>query len=462
MIENDGMRDAARITEARRRRVRGPGWVWVIPVAALIFAGWLGVKEWVIGGNEISVRFAQAEGVNSGAAVRYKGMKVGSVEAVSLSDDLGHVVLKLSIDGSVRQHLGADSMFWIEKPQIAQGDIMGVVSGPHVEVRPVDGELARSFAGREQPPVQTPATAGRSFALTADAARGLSSGGPVLFHGIKVGHILGTGLDKTKQRAAVRVFVEEQYADVVTDSSVFWSAGGVSVSTDHGINIDLPSLTSVLTGAVAFDTPGIFGGSPAKADATFSLYPGKDEAEAMPGGPRFAYSVAFPQTQAGLAPGASVTLEGRQVGRVYDVGFGTGANGKGPAVTVRLTLDATAFDIDARSAASRDDLRDRLNRAVAGLVDKGLRAKVTDGGVLSGPRVDLAIVGGAPPAKLELGHRPPIIPAAPDSDTKPGAALARELSSEQGGSRQSAPDKPSAPAGQPGQSAPKGSTSGNP
>ena len=218
----------------------------------------------------------------------------------------------------------------------------------------------------------------------------------------------------------------------------------------------------MLTGAVAFDTPGVFRGSPAKADATFTLYPGKNEAEAMPGGPRFAYSVAFPQTQAGLAPGASVTLEGRQVGRVYDVGLGTGASGKGPAITVRLTLDATAFNIDASSAASRDDLRDRLNQAMAALVDKGLRANVTAGGILSGPRVNLAMVGGAAPAKLDLGHRPPVIPAASGSSTKPGAALAKELSSKKGGSPPAAPDKAAAPAGQRGQSAPQGSTDGGP
>ena len=292
--------------------------------------------------------------------------------------------------------------------------------------------------------------------LTAADASGLSSGGPVLFHGIDVGHILGTTLDETKQQVEVRVFVEQKYADLVTGSSVFWNAGGVSVSTTNGFNVDLPSLASVLKGAVAFDTPATFRGSPAEADATFTLYSGADKAEAMPGGPRFAYSVAFPQTEAGLGPGASVTLEGRPVGRVYDVGFGTRASGKGPAVTVRLTLDATAFDIDASSAASRDDLRDRLNQAVAALVDKGLRAKVTDGGVLSAPRVDLAIVDGAAPAKLDLGHRPPLIPVVPDSGKEPGAGLAKELSSEKGGSPQPAPDKAATPVGQSGQSAPEG------
>ena len=465
MSEDDGMRTEANVPEARRRRVRGPGWVWIIPVAALIFAGWLGVKEWVIGGNEISVRFPQAEGVSSGAAVRYKGMKVGSVDAVKLSDDLGHVELELSLDGRVRQHLGANSMFWIEKPQITQGDITGIVSGPHVDVRPVDGKPAQRFTGHEEPPVRTPAAPGRSFVLTANSASGLSSGGPVLFHGIEVGHILGTRLDETRHQVNVRVFVEKKYANLVTGSSVFWNAGGLSVSTTHGINVDLPSLASVLKGALAFDTPETFRGSSAEANARFTLYPGKDEAEAMPGGPRFAYSVTFPQTQESLAPGASVMLDGRQVGRVYKVGLVTGvsakgASDKGPAVTVRLTLDATAFNIDASSAASRDDLRHRLNQAVARLVDKGLRAKVTGGGILGGPRIELAIVDGGAPAKLDVGHRPPVIPAAPRSSMTLGAGLAKKLSSKQGSSPQSAPKGASAPAGQRGQSAPKGSTNG--
>ncbi|HZD90335.1 MAG TPA: MlaD family protein, partial [Pseudolabrys sp.] len=411
------------------------------------------------GGNEIGVRFAQAEGVSAGAAVRYKGMKVGSVEAVKLADDLGHVELDLNIDGRVRQHLGAQSMFWIAKPQIAQGNIMGIVSGPHVEVRPVDGKPAQSFIGLAKPPVGTPAAPGHVFVLTADDASGMSSGGPVLFHGIQVGHILGTRLDETTQHAQVRVFVEKKYAGLVTGSSVFWNAGGVSVSTAHGINIDLPSLTSVLKGAVAFDTPETFRGSPAKAGTAFTLYPGKAKAEAMPGGARFAYAATFPQTQ-GLAPGASVTLQGRQVGRVYAVGSGTAAGGKGPGATVRLTLDAAAFNIDARAAASRDDLRHRLNQAVAALVGKGLRAEVRGGGVLSGPGIALAIVNGAAPAKLDVGHRPPVIPAAAGGSTEPGAALAKKLSSQQQGSApNAAPDKVAAPAGQRGASAPQGQSS---
>jgi len=97
---------------------------------------------------------------------------------------------------------------------------------------------------------------------------------------------------------------------------------------------------------------------------------------------------------------------------------------------------------------------------MAALVGKGLRAKVTGGGILSGPRIDLSTVNGATPAKLDLGHRPPVIPATSGSSTKPGAALAQKLSSKQGTSPQAAPDKASTPARQHGQSAPKGSTDG--
>ena len=50
------------LPEAQRRKARWPGWVWIIPLAALAFGVWLGVKYWIGGSGDVTVRFAGAEG----------------------------------------------------------------------------------------------------------------------------------------------------------------------------------------------------------------------------------------------------------------------------------------------------------------------------------------------------------------------------------------------------------------
>ena len=74
--------------EAHRRKRRWPGWVWVIPLAALAFGIWLGVKYWVGGSGDVTVRFARTEGLSMGAPVRYRGVQVGRVKGVNLGEDL--------------------------------------------------------------------------------------------------------------------------------------------------------------------------------------------------------------------------------------------------------------------------------------------------------------------------------------------------------------------------------------
>ena len=80
---------------------------------------------------------------------------------------------------------------------------------------------------------------------------------------------------------------------------------------------------------------------------------------------------------------------------------------------VEIGVDALALDPQAGAANTRDALGERLNQAIAKLVQNGLRAKVVSGGFLStGKSVELAMTPGAEPAGLDRSHQPPAIPAA--------------------------------------------------
>src|SRR5699024_10023738 len=98
--------------------------------------------------------------------------------------------------------------------------------------------------------------AGRVFVLTDETGEGLTAGAPVTYRGIRVGRVLGKrlGEDGTIE---FPVFVEGDFAGLVRAATVFWRAGGLSVDTAGGLDVDFPSLAALATGAVAFETPEV-------------------------------------------------------------------------------------------------------------------------------------------------------------------------------------------------------------
>jgi paraquat-inducible protein B len=400
------------LPEARRCRSRWAGWFWAIPLAALALVGWLAAREWLLESGDVTVVFARAEGLSPGASVQYRGANVGRVKDIRLADNLAHVKVVLNMEGPITDHIGAGTLFWIERPGLAQGQIKNLIAGSHVGVQPADGEPQRVFDGLEEPPVMPAYQPGRRFVLTATDAGGLSAGSSVLFRGVEVGRVLGTRLDETNGLVEVPIVVDQKHADLVHQASAFWRAGGVSISMASGIDIDLPSLQSLISGAIAFDTPEVFAGPAARPEAVFPLYDSRDAAKAVPGGPVFPYFVQFPQAVGGLARGAPVTLQGRRIGHVARVRFDTDPGTGNFATPVEITIDAVALGIQTDGVKTREELRDRLDQMIAKLVEDGLRAKIASGGFLSsGPAIDLAIVSGAPPAALDRQHDPPAIPA---------------------------------------------------
>jgi paraquat-inducible protein B len=405
------------LPEACWRNTRWPGWVWIIPLAALAFGIWLGVKYLAGGSGEVTVHFARAESLTVGAPVRYRGVTVGHVKAINLGDDLHHVSVMLGIDEPVREHIGAGTEFWIVQPELVKGHIKSLMAGSYIEVEPVAGAHKTVFEGLEAPPVRPADQPGRHFILTAGDASGLARGAPILYRGVAVGRVLGLRLDESRKQAEIYIFVKAADADLVRRDTEFWRAGRVSVSMAQGFNVHLPSLQTVLSGAIAFETPEIFAGPPASADAIFPLHSSRATAEAAASGPAFSYFIEFPKGVGGLARGAPVTLGGRRVGGVEKVGLPTEKKSKGFSTPVEISINALALDLRAGAPKTRKELHKELNQKLAKLIENGLRAKVSSGGLLSGSSVKLEIVSSAPPASLNEEHKPPAIPAAAPSKT---------------------------------------------
>src|SRR5581483_3223296 len=113
-LGHGAMTDVKR-TESGKRRTRWPGWIWSVPIAAVALVVWLLLRALSTNGIKVTVVFDNAEGLKAnGSDVTYRGVQVGEVTGVDLTDDQRHVNVSLSIDREMKRALNAGTRFYLE------------------------------------------------------------------------------------------------------------------------------------------------------------------------------------------------------------------------------------------------------------------------------------------------------------------------------------------------------------
>ncbi len=229
-------------------------------------------------GTSVEIRLDRGDGLGAGTPIRYKGLEVGEVDSVTLSDDLGHVVLRARITAAESRIARTGTQFWVVRPELGlmrTANLDTLVSGPYLEVAPgKSGAAAQArFVGQEREPQK----AGEGLALVLSAARlgSIKPGNAVTYREVKVGEVTGYELGQTADRVLIRVLIEPRYAALVHTGSRFWetSGFGVDFSLFKGASLRTDSLESLIEGGVAFATPdGERMGQRARPGQTFALF----------------------------------------------------------------------------------------------------------------------------------------------------------------------------------------------
>jgi paraquat-inducible protein B len=412
------------MTEPREARIQRRRFapIWLVPIAAVAIAGWLGWKTYGQRGPLITITFGSAEGIEAGRTrVMLRNVEVGMVEFLDLTRDLSRVEVHARLRSDLKDHLTTGTRFWVVRPRLGVGGVSGLgtlFSGVYIEMEPGQGKETETFKGLEEPPVLPPSGEGRTFVLRAGSLGSLSRGSPVYYRGVSVGEVLGATLAPDAQSVAVNVFVHAPHDQLVRPETRFWNASGIEVSAGGGAGFRAraESLQAVILGGIAFDTRAEgLNEPPSSKDTEFELYPDKDSAQNTPYVPQVSYLADFGGSIRGVDVGTPVELLGIRVGRVTDVRL-EGQEGR-LHVPVTLTLDPERVLLRQGELPTEGlQLKQSTDAQMALLVARGLRAELQSASLLTGAKVvALAFHPNAPKARLGVGGQYPEIPTIPGS-----------------------------------------------
>jgi paraquat-inducible protein B len=257
----------------RRRRVLRL--IWIVPVMAIAVAAYLVWYRMQDYGPQITVTFSDGGGLRVGqTAVRYRGVQVGEVTGVTLSEDEKKAVVRIRLAKSGAGIAREGSTFWIVRPRVGFGQITGlttVLSGPEINVIPgkQDNPVKTEFAGLESPP--SAIEGGLRIVLRAERPK-MRADAPVYYRGVEVGIVQKLDLAPNALSADVHVVIYPRFAALVREGSSFWDVSGLNIRAGvlKGFELQFESLRAFITGGIEFSTPP--GTARAKQGTVFFLY----------------------------------------------------------------------------------------------------------------------------------------------------------------------------------------------
>jgi paraquat-inducible protein B len=237
--------------------------IWFIPFIALIFGGWLAIKAISEQGVFITIEFENGSGiVPKKTEVRYKGLVTGLVSKVEPSDDLKSVIAEVEMTQSFTDYLTNKTKFWLVSADISLQGVSGLetlVSGSYINIIPDTDKKSRSqdhFIALNEAPELDMTTPGLHLTLKASVLGSISEDSPITFKQIPIGYVTGYHYVEDSQDININIFIEQEYAHLIKENSLFWNMSGVQINASiaAGVKINTGSLGSILGGGIAVDT----------------------------------------------------------------------------------------------------------------------------------------------------------------------------------------------------------------
>ncbi|WP_200550656.1 PqiB family protein [Kosakonia sp. LAM2021] len=351
-------------TEARIKTKRRISPFWLLPVIALLIAGWLIWSSYEDRGNTITIDFMSADGIVAGRTpVRYQGVEVGTVQDIRLSEDLKKIEVRASIKSNMKDALRSETQFWLVTPKASLAGVSGLdalVGGNYIGMMPGKGEPQEHFTALDTQPKYRLNNGELMIHLHAPDLGALNNGSLVYFRKIPVGRVYDYSINANKQGVTIDVLIERRFTNLVKKGSRFWNVSGVKADVGlSGAKVELESLAALVNGAIAFDSPDA--SQPAAQDDEYGLY--EDLAHSQRG---VLVKLDLPGGQGLKAGSTPLMYQGLEVGQLTKIDLNPGG-----AVSGELTVDPSVVNL------LRDNTRIEMHNPKISLSNTNLSSLLT-------------------------------------------------------------------------------------
>ena len=261
---------------ARMRHGWWPGWIWGVPVAAVLVVAWLGLRSLFSGSESITIRFEDVHGLKEkNTNVEYRGTKVGQVKKIELEEAGNGVDVTAEIDKSATRFLKSGTRFWLRGANPSVNDLQSLaslLSGPTLimEPGPGDGQKTTHFVGEARKPVkpaQNAPTVLYGVALSGNAGS-VKEGDPVKLDGFTVGEVREIGFDFNTGTGEVQM-----PCTLALYPSLFHHGTGGSAPSPESVRAEIGTLIQKGLRARLDQDPPLIGGYRVNLDMTAASGP---------------------------------------------------------------------------------------------------------------------------------------------------------------------------------------------
>jgi len=393
--------------------------IWIVPIAALFIAAWIGVQAYLEKGTRVRISFEQAHDILPGKTlIKYKDIKVGMVKSIRFNKKLSGVFVEAEIDREISGSLSENTKFWVVKPSVSAAGVSNLgtlISGVYIVMDPGDdGAYQTKFTGLDRPPLIRSDEAGSPYLLRSNTLGHVSIGSHIYFRQIRVGEVTDYELAKNFEHVDMNIFIRAPYDKLIHTSTNFWNVSGFGFSLGaQGIKANVGSLASIINGGIEFeDTAGISSRNKAEPGHVFYLHPNKDSITEPRFSIKYFYLMRFASSVRGLNVGAPVEHKGIKVGEVIDVNLNT-EEVSDKNLYVYVAIEPQRFDPNA--STTQEDVDERLDTMIV----SGLRGVISTSSLITGAKfIDLTFSEDLDDASLIRSENYAEIPTIEESSQK--------------------------------------------
>ncbi|KJY82448.1 paraquat-inducible protein B [Vibrio galatheae] len=252
----------------------------------------------------------------SGAPIMYRGIEVGQVTDLELSQGRESIIASAAIQPAFSDMLTTNSKFLLEEAKVSLSgveNLANIVKGNYLTILPKEGERSRKFVAQRKDEYKREQARSVALQLVAGNSFGLEQGASILYRGIAVGSVTQVRLagDKVK----FDTLIDSDYAKLIKSQNRFFVTGSASAElTESGLNITVPPAKQLLTGSISFVSEGA-----ERVKEEYQLYPSQSLAELakynMSGSTKLTlYASELPP----ISKGSPLLYRNLQVGSVAD------------------------------------------------------------------------------------------------------------------------------------------------